>query len=1349
MRNSTNKFGRRALALLLALTMCFSMVMSAAAETTMVNTNKIVCGLEEHTHGNACYEYFALTCTKTEAEGHNHETAGCSSTEVRGDPICGTEESEGHTHGEACFTTSEETKLICEDLSEEHIHGDNCFITETVLSSEPSCGQEEFEGHAHTDDCYNFTTQYECGFEEAEGHEHEDSCYDWKAYSDALGDVSGYVEVPYDSSVAATASDPNYKRLSCTTKEHTHTDECIGQKTNEEVLNEVNNALQSGDKNVTLNLEDGYELSQKNPQKHDPNANVAINNIQNGQQLTITGKGTIKAVEKGFAVIRIVAGGKVVINGEVVITGGKNANDNGGGVYLKGGELELKNGTISDNKAQKGGGVYVSGGGKFTMTGGTIENNTAVTGKKYADEATPGGAYGADDYKGVGGGVFVDAFTDKASRFIMESGAITGNTADEGGGVYVSKFKGDTYAGTGDTTENAANFLMKGGAVTKNEAISAEGGGIYIKGAARIQAGLIAGNITHATGDLGGGGVYIENTGALHMVNAIVTNNTANGLGGGFAACVHGRTTILGGKDNTGAVIYGNNAKGENHIDPNINANIDQWDDKHSNWGKTDLPNHANDIFSANVYGQKTGQGAQYNPGLYMSNPTLNGIHAAWTGTMITHKDDCNLRKYYSWGDREKRYCTCDRSTVNFDNTTESIYAPDVVGMDTFLSDEDKAALAGIINSGAQGFVLITGNHSDMHGGGIANNGLLTIGETPTTTEESRILSDDVAITVNKTWTATNDEAYTSSLPVYAELSGYGWSSGEVAVSQNAPATITIPATVLADNVTKDGNTTLTFTLTEVNKGEAGVGYDSNSYPVSVTVSRVTDNSEKDVGGVLTISKVITYSVVAVDGGEITLSNTYHRRGSLTLSKKIVNTTDWDANNKKYTFQVTSEALKNDDAESQPYYNYYTGDGVLSVPVFGASTVTINGLPSGSYTVTELKDGVAIDESKYSWTISNGNQNSAVIGAGNWDSNVEITNTFDYYRGSLTINKVITGAASTSETKDKVFTFTVTGPEHVTGTFDGITFEKGNATVAITGDGQKTISGLPAGTYRVHEENAELGGYTWTVKGNDQSVEVTEGGNAAVTVTNTYDVPFIPTAKTKSITVNKAWAGDEDAGIQRPASVQVQLMVNGAASGGPVTLSAANDWRHTWSGLAESAVLSVKEIDVPAGYVAVTSQNGSTIVITNTYKATPTPTPTPTPGPSQEPTPTPEPDEEIPDDDVPLGPGPEEPDEEIPDDDVPLGPGPEEPDEEIPDDDVPLGPGPEPTPEPDEELPDPDVPTGPAEPEEEDIPDEEVPLANTPKTGDDISLWYLLTALSAAGLVFLAVTGRMRKQAGK
>lgn len=1438
MRNSTNKFGRRALALLLALTMCFSMVMSAAAETTMVNTNKIVCGLEEHTHGNACYEYFALTCEQLETEAHYHNPDICGESEVGRDLICVSVESEGHAHGETCYTTEENSTLTCGfDESEEHTHDANCYTEGTV--SNLTCEQGESQGHTHDDSCYKVIMGYDCGLEETDGHKHTtEECYEWVNYSEALGDVSGYVEVPYDSSVAATASDPNYKRLSCTTEEHTHTDECIGQKTNEEVLNEVNNALQSGDKNVTLNLQDDFILEEKDPHHGTPNAAIGV--VGSGAQLTITGQGTIKAMEAGFAVIRIV-GGKVIINGDVTITGGDNTGDtgNGGGVYLKGGELELNKGTISGNTAQKGGGVYVTGGGKFTMTGGTIENNQAES-TNIQDAHKETNEYGSKwDYKAAGGGVYVGKDSTFTTNGSNEDIRIQNNSAAEGGGIFVY---------------NGGNLNMNGGTVDGNKALEGEGGGIYIKGTGEITKGLITGNSTATTIDLGGGGIYIENTGTLKLTNALVAANTANGLGGGIAACIHGRTVVFA---KNGAAIFGNTGNGDalvhkrkplntglNTPTSEANPGVDS-----SNLWKDDkaFKDGAQDIFSAGDIDKIPDDGRDQLAGISVSNQMLASLKAGWTGQTFNHKEDCPALTAQNNGTTQ---CTCspnyDKKEIN-DSNSSSIYAGLLMGLTSQYKQgtpEYEAAYAAVMAFIAeQGGVVISGNTSATHGGGIANNGVLIIGQK----EVEDGIINPVDVTVHKKWT-TDDESVkdpSTGLSVQVQMTGPNYNETKTIIG-DGQAVFTLSSDYLKAQAPTAGSHTLTFTVTETPGDNPNVTWDPTPYKVTVTVTRTEEEHEigefkgdnklktitytvasegtditfnntykaprgslkltKAVNGILnadseeianktfkfqiqgpgynktveikgtgsiTLNDLIAgeYTVTEVDadaqidgyqvtvsgnggvtvnGGvetDVTVTNTYdYKRGSLTLSKKILNNTDLDALNQKYTFKVTGEMLDADQQKGD-YEEYQTGeDNALYVSLHGEDTVTINGLPYGSYSVTELKAGV--DESKYHWTITNDNQNGATISKPS-GAEVEITNTFDYYRGSLTINKVITGAASTSETKDKVFTFTVTGPEHVTGTFDGITFEKGNATVTITGDGQKTISGLPAGTYRVHEENAELGGYTWTVKGNDQSVEVTEGGNAAVTVTNTYDVPFIPTTKTKSITVNKAWAGDEDAGIQRPASVQVQLMVNGAASGGPVTLSAANDWRHTWSGLAESAVLSVKEIDVPAGYVAVTSQNGSTIVITNTYKATPTPTPTPTPGPSQEPTPTPEPDEEIPDDDVPLGPGPEEPDEEIPDDDVPLGPGPEEPDEEIPDDDVPLGPGPEPTPEPDEELPDPDVPTGPAEPEEEDIPDEEVPLANTPKTGDDISLWYLLTALSAAGLVFLAVTGRMRKQAGK
>ncbi len=183
---------------------------------------------------------------------------------------------------------------------------------------------------------------------------------------------------------------------------------------------------------------------------------------------------------------------------------------------------------------------------------------------------------------------------------------------------------------------------------------------------------------------------------------------------------------------------------------------------------------------------------------------------------------------------------------------------------------------------------------------------------------------------------------------------------------------------------------------------------------------------------------------------------------------------------------------------------------------------------------------------------------------------------------------------------------------------------------------------------------------------------------------------------------------------------------------GASSVTVNNEKSNTISGTTQLESAGVAEIVFTNTYDASTPTPPPTnppVVVIPTPTPTPTATPTPTPEPTEEPTPTPEPDEEIPDEDVPLGtPKPE--------------PTPE-PDEEIPDEDVPLGtPKPEPTPEPDEEIPDPDVPLGPSEPEptpepEEEIPDEDVPLANTPKTGDNADIWFLLSVISAAGLVFL------------
>ena len=91
------------------------------------------------------------------------------------------------------------------------------------------------------------------------------------------------------------------------------------------------------------------------------------------------------------------------------------------------------------------------------------------------------------------------------------------------------------------------------------------------------------------------------------------------------------------------------------------------------------------------------------------------------------------------------------------------------------------------------------------------------------------------------------------------------------------------------------------------------------------------------------------------------------------------------------------------------------------------------------------------------------------------------------------------------------------------------------------------------------------------------------------------------------------------------------------------------------------------------------------------------------------------------------------------DDDRPA-PNPD-PDTEIKDDDVPKSDLPEqPVEIPDEETPKADLPQAPV-----DIPDEDIPKADVPKTGDTMGLWVMAAAVSGAGLIWLNLTGKKRK----
>lgn len=121
----------------------------------------------------------------------------------------------------------------------------------------------------------------------------------------------------------------------------------------------------------------------------------------------------------------------------------------GGGVFVKQGTFNMSGGKVSGNTADKGGGIYGEQSGYnlgvIKILGGEVSGNTA-TSNVYA---AGGGIYskhqltvsGSAEIKdntapnGSGGGIFI-AFN---GAFDFTGGTVSGNTADEGNGIYLKE----------------------------------------------------------------------------------------------------------------------------------------------------------------------------------------------------------------------------------------------------------------------------------------------------------------------------------------------------------------------------------------------------------------------------------------------------------------------------------------------------------------------------------------------------------------------------------------------------------------------------------------------------------------------------------------------------------------------------------------------------------------------------------------------------------------------------------------------------------------------------------------------------------------------------------------------
>lgn len=400
----------------------------------------------------------------------------------------------------------------------------------------------------------------------------------------------------------------------------------------------------------------------------------------------------------------------------------------GAGIHVDGSTLVISGGVIAGNYAPSGGGVYamnstvnmvggiISGNGTnsyqrgygagicavdsmVTITNGHITNNKY---QFYQDAENDWGHLGFGCHGGGGIAAFSSTLGQKKGGLVISGGYITGNySAEAGGGVYA-----------GAWNQALSEFTFSGGIIASNVAQNSEGGGIRIAaptvGVFNVsgEKAYITNNTTNTTNDWGGGGVFVQGSSdnnvqpaSLGIYNALIANNHANGFGGGFAACPTGKTAIT---DTNGIAIFGNSdgkpdGNGYNRSGGTNGKNYDA--DKLPDGGGGEITEDFKNAGHQDLFLIRDSTNPESLPYIAaVTGQMLGGGAAKWTGTI-----DGKPKTISKYDGAQAKYMIGLRS-------------------DSFVDDQNVAiGLASL---------YITGNKSNIHGGGIMTNGDVVAGST-------------------------------------------------------------------------------------------------------------------------------------------------------------------------------------------------------------------------------------------------------------------------------------------------------------------------------------------------------------------------------------------------------------------------------------------------------------------------------------------------------------------------------------------------------------------------------------------------------------------------------------------
>ena len=402
------------------------------------------------------------------------------------------------------------------------------------------------------------------------------------------------------------------------------------------------------------------------------------------------------------------AGIAVIGNSTLEISDGVIAGNyapSGGGVYALNSTVNMVGGIISGNgtnKDQRGYGAGICAeNSSVTITSGYITNNKY---QFYQDTDSTGWKHIGNGCHGGGGiAAFSQSEGQKIGSLVISGGYITGNySAEAGGGVYA-----------GAWNKPLSGFTFSGGTIASNVAQYSEGGGIRIAAPTvgdfnvSDKKAYITNNTTNTTNDWGGGGVFVQGSSdqgiksaSLYIYNALITNNHANGFGGGFAACPTGKTAIT---DTNGIAIFGNSDGRPDGSGYNRSGGThEKTDDK--DW----RPNHEGGEITEDF--KKAGH-----QDLFLIRDSANAESlpyiAAVTGQMLG-------------GGAANWSGTIDNNTRTSIGKYEGAQAKYMIGLKSEPIQYDKDAAT------AAASLFITGNRSNIHGGGVMTNGDVIAGST-------------------------------------------------------------------------------------------------------------------------------------------------------------------------------------------------------------------------------------------------------------------------------------------------------------------------------------------------------------------------------------------------------------------------------------------------------------------------------------------------------------------------------------------------------------------------------------------------------------------------------------------